>query len=150
MYLKRGLYLQYFLQAGNKKVRRLNPPGYGSSREVVRHIYFKCLRGLNFQDLLGNRKVVVIKVVDKFVVVSLSKLSLNLLFSKMVFLQKKKATHTRYQIKQNEKLTKLPHAVSGGGSDRTCSSSERKKIDFYYHFQIEARFIHVIGSFVIS
>ena len=90
VYLKRGLYLQYFLQAGNKKVRRLNPPGYGSSREVVRHIYFKCLRGLNFQDLLGNRKVVVIKVVDKFVVVSLSKLSLNLLFSKMVFLQKKK------------------------------------------------------------
>ena len=104
MYLKRGLYLQYFLQAGNIKVRRLNPPGYGSSREVVRNIYFKCLRGLNFQDLLGNRKVVVIKVVDKFVVVSLSKLSLNLLFSKMVFLQKKKATHTRYQIKQMRNL----------------------------------------------
>lgn len=68
----------------------------------------------------------------------------------MVFLQKKKATYTRYQIKQNEKLTKLPRAVSGGGSDRTRSSSERKKIDFYYHFQIEARFIRVIGSFVIS
>ena len=30
-------------------------------------------------------------------------------------------------MKQNEKLTKLPHAMRGGGSNRTFSSSERRK-----------------------
>ena len=52
-------------------------------------------------------------------------------------------------MKQNEKLTNIPHALRGGGSHRTCSLSERKKnFDFYHRFQIEARFISFMGSFV--
>ena len=69
----------------------------------------------------------------------------------MVFLQKKKK-----QLILDIKLNKMRNLQSFrtlwvvAGQTVLALRLKEKKIDFYNHFQIEARFIRVIGSFVIS
>lgn len=58
--------------------------------KFVRHIYFECLYGWKFQDLWDNRKVVEMKVVDKFVIGFIRQTVFEFCYSKKIVLLQKK------------------------------------------------------------